>query len=88
MIFPDVTLEEWLKKYPGLDIVKERCSVCRKKIITNKPFVDQHWVGLAAICECGFHGASSMFPRTQKSENLVSGLFGSIDEEFPPLHLI
>lgn len=81
MIFPDVPLEEWLTRYPALDIVKERCSVCRKKIETNKPFVDHRWVGLAAICECGFHGASSMLPRTQKSNELVSELFWSIDEE-------
>lgn len=79
MIFPDVTLEEWLEKYPDLGVRKERCNGCGKKsILTNKPFIEKDWVGLAAICECGFHGASSMLPRTPATKELVSNLFFSI----------
>lgn len=80
MIFPEITLEEWLERYPDLAVRKERCNGCCKKFIkTNKPFIEKDWVGLAAICECGFHGASSMLPRSQEMKELVSNLFFSID---------
>lgn len=54
MIFPDVTLEEWLKRYPDLDVVSRDCDQCGKKIIASIPFVSIDLVGLTAPrCSCG-----------------------------------
>ena len=80
MIFPEIPLEEWLKKHPDLEVRKDRCTDCGKSITTDKPFLSKEWIGLAAICECGFHGASSMYARSGEMENMLSTLFWSVED--------
>ena len=56
MIFPEVTLEEWLNKYPDLKNIKDTCEInyceyCNKQIIPEKPFVKKGYVGLLSeVC--------------------------------------
>ena len=85
MIFPDVKLEDWVKKH-HLIVRKERCSSCGKYTETNKPFISKEWIGLAAICECGFHAGSSMFARTNDMEDTLSTLFWSVEDSDQKIH--
>lgn len=56
MIYPDVTLEEWLKKYPGLEVFSQPCPQCKETISTKTPFITKHYAGLEgkACYACGF----------------------------------
>ena len=83
MIFPEVNLDEWLKKYPALEVEKERCANCGASVEINKPFIMKDWVGIAAICKCGFHAGNQIISRTKNSEKLLSELFSyaSIENE-------
>jgi hypothetical protein len=51
MLFPDVTLKEWIKKYPALSAIEVECLHCSGTILTEKPFVTKDYVGLSAS-EC------------------------------------
>lgn len=54
MIYPNVSLEEWLEKYPVLEIKKKRCHYCREFRVANIPFIEKDWVGLQSKdCSCG-----------------------------------
>lgn len=79
MIFPDVKLEDWVKKH-HLKVRKERCSKCGKYSKTDKPFISKEWIGLAAICECGFHAGSTMFARDEKTADMLSTIFWSVED--------
>lgn len=66
MIYPDVTTEEWLKKYPLLRVIKTTCSSCDKPLIADKPYRSKDYVGLRhdKCCpdntrQCGSHMAVS-----------------------------
>lgn len=54
MIFPDVSVVEWIKKYPSLSEVTTSCFDCGREIVANKPFITKHYVGLVSSkCICG-----------------------------------
>jgi hypothetical protein len=54
MMFPNVTAEEWCKRYPGLEKVKRPCRACKRQRIASIPFIEREWVGLrSAPCPCG-----------------------------------
>ena len=50
MIFPEVSLETWQKKYPGLEPQPGECE-CGTKGMTTIPWYSKEWVGLA-MPEC------------------------------------
>lgn len=54
MIYPDVKLEEWLARYPELDLLEKECDNCGKPMIANKPFISKGFAGLiSSNCQCG-----------------------------------
>ena len=56
MIYPDVTIEEWLKRYPELSPpdYSRSCHECGTPVHTYKPFIEKDWVGFESNeCECG-----------------------------------
>lgn len=53
MIFPNVSLEKFLKKYNELEIESGFCNNCHKEIKTEKPFIEKGFVGLISHdCSC------------------------------------
>jgi hypothetical protein len=69
MIYPDVSLKEWRKKYPELKVMKLDCDNCGKTIVANRPFLTKGYAGLdAPRCECGKnrHSCSSMVTTTKE----------------------
>tara|TARA_Y100000034_G_C6910321_1_gene424375 strand:+ start:4234 stop:4482 length:249 start_codon:yes stop_codon:yes gene_type:complete len=70
MIFPDVTLEEWLKRYPELEVIEGTCRFCGNKRRTTKPFITKDYAELRSKrCSCGkdHHISSTSIP-ISKSE--------------------
>ena len=60
MIYPDVTVEEWCRRY-DLSVEKDRCPKCRKAIYTSRPFIEKGFVGLIAPkCSCGYDSGFSV----------------------------
>lgn len=54
MIYPDVSLEDWLKRYPELDLLEKECDHCGSLMRANKPFLTKGYAGvLSPKCECG-----------------------------------
>lgn len=56
MIFPDVTLKFWKRKYPELSVLSRKCTNCGTKLTANKPFITRDYVGLCLPnekCACG-----------------------------------
>jgi hypothetical protein len=46
--YPDVPLEDWLKKYPSLTVNKVECFECKKEVTIDKPWMTLHFAGLIA----------------------------------------
>ena len=69
MIYPDVPLEQWLKKYPALTVLKEKCRKCGTEVSTDKPFITDDFVGIhVSPCSCGHESKiMSCFTRTKES---------------------
>lgn len=54
MIFPDIRLEDWLKKYPELDLLEKECDSCGRTMIANVPFITKGFAGvISPNCQCG-----------------------------------
>jgi hypothetical protein len=54
MIFPDVSLEEWKKRFPKLKEIVGACDACGASMITRRPFLEKNYAGLVAeSCSCG-----------------------------------
>lgn len=69
MIFPEITLEEWLEKYPELQILTKKCDNCNKDITANKPFITNGYVGLSSDkCICGKNKHDCMYYITNSEE--------------------
>lgn len=82
MIYPDISAEDWInwiKKHPALTIRKIRCNKCKESCLTDKPFINQKWYGLIAICKCNRQLGSSLTARTDNIHNLMNSLFISIE---------
>jgi hypothetical protein len=61
MIFPDIKLKSWLKRYPELEIESGICDNCGKDMPTIKPFIEKGAVGLiSADCICKKNKNQSM----------------------------
>lgn len=70
MIYPDVTVTEWIRKHPSLKVVSTSCSECGSKIYADRPFVSQDYVGLESRpCSCGNarNTAANAVTRTKKA---------------------
>lgn len=69
MIYPDVSLEEWLQRYPNLKVHSQECPECKKIISTDRPFRSKHYIGLEGLhCkECGYRiGSAVLRPISKK----------------------
>jgi hypothetical protein len=78
MIFPDVSVEKWCRKYNGLELKTSKCWACRQPRTTTIPFIEQGWAGLRAPqCPCGRNkGSFSVRVSTDgQSDALISRLF-------------
>lgn len=53
MIFPDVSLQDWLKKYPELEVITRSCDACGALMHATKPFLEKGYAGLVTVCPCG-----------------------------------
>lgn len=61
MIYPDVTVEEWLRRYPVFreDIPSE--CICGREINSFKPIIFKDRVGIVSgLCACGVDGGVSV----------------------------
>lgn len=81
MIFPDVSTEEWCRRYPALEVKSRPCHTCRRPRTANIPFIEKHWVGLRSKdCMCGRGKAIAVStPRTDATDDALSQLFASFD---------
>lgn len=69
MIFPDVNIEEWLRRYPDLKIFKRSCPHCNLDVETNQVFISKDYIGIQLeLCpHCGQKvGCSVAIPRTKE----------------------
>jgi len=69
MIFPEISLDAWLKKYPDLEVKQGKCDYCDASLETTRPFISKDFVGLKAPkCPCGKGRHTTMVAITN-SEN-------------------
>jgi hypothetical protein len=60
MIYPDVTVDEWVKRHP-ICVVEGLC-VCGKKASTTIPVITNKKIGLVSPrCECGLTESVSTY---------------------------
>ena len=81
MIYPDVSAEEWITRFPTLEVETEKCVVCRRKRVADIPFIKKDWAGFTAPeCECGQkrHTFTIRIPLNGKYENLCELFTASI----------
>lgn len=45
MIFPEVSLEEWLRRYPELKIIASQCENCGSQMKITRSFVENSLQG-------------------------------------------
>lgn len=67
MVYPNVTTEEWLLKYPGLRKRQALCNYCNVVLEANVPYISKNYIGLTSTtCKCGHSRTKvdSAFPRT------------------------
>lgn len=54
MIFPDITLDKWLQKYPSLSVEFEECPECGNLVKLDIPYISKDFAGLTSSpCDCG-----------------------------------
>lgn len=54
MIYPDVSIEEWLSKHKGLKVSIGKCNSCGAELRSTVPFLFKYGVGLESPkCPCG-----------------------------------
>jgi hypothetical protein len=71
MIFPDITLEVWLQKYPDLKIQKMKCE-CKSLLSTTVPFVCRLGWGITTPkCSCGSSLSKTQMVLKPKALNAV-----------------
>ncbi len=72
-IFPDITAEEWCEKHPPLYIKTVECPNCLRKLILDRPFIQEDWVGLTSQpCLCGNESPATLsIPRKSEISDLL-----------------
>jgi hypothetical protein len=76
MLYPDVTVEEWCRRYPGLEVREVSCKHCSLPFVINVPFLSADFVGFEVkVCpHCGSeHKAATALIRS----NQLKRVFGS-----------
>lgn len=54
MIFPDISLAEWLSRHPELKVRQTSCITCSRPIVADRPYISAKYLGLVSRpCECG-----------------------------------
>jgi hypothetical protein len=51
MIFPDVSKETWMKRYPSIKPIEVECLNCHNSILVDKPFITRDYVGFS-VSKC------------------------------------
>jgi hypothetical protein len=65
MIFPQITADEWLLRYPHLQIKVVNCKHCEGRVYVNKPFISKDYVGFISerCSNCNLeHNATCAMP--------------------------
>jgi len=80
MIFPNISLQDWLNTHNELEVETDTCECCGREMKTTIPFVEHDWVGLLAPeCKCGESGGFyTQAPRTEKSKNFMKEAYYSL----------
>jgi hypothetical protein len=69
MLFPNVTTEDWIKKYPDLKVISSTCENCGTEMQATRPFIEKHFAGLRIDhCPCGKNRHSTMMMVTTSAE--------------------
>lgn len=75
MIYPNVSLDEWLKKY-DLEVEIFECSKCGVRLEVNIPILTKDSAGLISKrCDCGCYSAT-LTPRTKESKDFWNNVLG------------
>jgi len=76
MIYPEISVEEWVKRYSDLEILEEECPNCERLVMVNIPFVSKSWVGLASKpCVCGGLPIVCQIPRDEHTLKWTNQLY-------------
>ena len=55
-LYPQVSAEEWICRYPSLRMRTKKCRRCKAILINNRPYRNKHSAGLeCSPCACGGH---------------------------------
>jgi hypothetical protein len=46
MIYPDVPVDKWIKKYPTLSVRQGKCHSCRANVSVNRPWISKDYAGI------------------------------------------
>jgi hypothetical protein len=49
MIFPEISLQDWVRRHPQLRVIEVQCLQCDGTIKTEKPFIAKDYLGLLAL---------------------------------------
>jgi hypothetical protein len=77
MIYPDVSLEKWFKKYPFLkDYIPLTC-ICGKQVYEVTPYYTHLSAGISTgVCECGIKAAETCsMPRNERCRQIMAEIF-------------
>jgi uncharacterized Zn finger protein len=78
MIFPDVSAEEWILRYPDLFVISVKCKNCGNNLESTRPFVSKDYIGLTThSCACGNSQSNVkvVIPKTEQSKKEWKRLF-------------
>jgi hypothetical protein len=78
MLYPDVTVEEWCKRYPALERYLPAFCLCGRSVNVLKPYVAKNTLGLSSeACVCGRARpfSAAIFRDESLKEELLSALF-------------
>lgn len=79
MIYPDIPLKVWLKKYPDLEVLSHKCESCGEISKSETPFLTKEYAGLESQpCSCGKGrgGCSTYVTITKEAHLKWSNLIG------------
>lgn len=77
MIRPDVSLDTWLMRFPGLQVKEKTCLGCGTRLKTTIPVISNDYAGLTAPkCGCtnGRGGFITLIPVSEKEKRAWQGV--------------